>query len=373
MTDNNTQVNSIFTDTPPALPPDQHSDGDDGNTSNSNVLSSPLRFKFHGTASEYFGIWIVNIALTIITLSLYSPWAKVRRLRYFYQNTEFYQRRFDFTGVPTRILIGRLIAIGIWAIYAVSSNMDLRFAIAGMILLYAAIPWLLRATLRFSARNSKFSNSRFYFSGTTGGVYKQAVLGFLISIFSLGIFSPVGIWLYKRYVFDHLHAGQLQFKLNTDWSSYMTAVYIPMFVLGSAFILIIIFGGMSIVGFYSGSNALISSIVGLYFLALFLVFPWIQARIYIATWNGVSIGESQFKTECTAGRYTWIIASNWLARIFSFGLMTPWADIRLRRYQVDSMLLLLNDDPDQLVNMSQGDPSALAEEISDIFDFDISL
>ncbi len=27
--------------------------------------------------------------LTIITLSLYAPWAKVRRLRYFYGNTEF--------------------------------------------------------------------------------------------------------------------------------------------------------------------------------------------------------------------------------------------------------------------------------------------
>ncbi|MEZ2439585.1 DUF898 family protein, partial [Acinetobacter baumannii] len=25
-------------------------------------------FKFHGNASEYFGIWIVNILLTIITL-----------------------------------------------------------------------------------------------------------------------------------------------------------------------------------------------------------------------------------------------------------------------------------------------------------------
>lgn len=46
-------------------------------------------FKFHGNASEYFGIWIVNILLTIITLSLYAPWAKVRRLRYFYGNTEF--------------------------------------------------------------------------------------------------------------------------------------------------------------------------------------------------------------------------------------------------------------------------------------------
>ncbi|WP_373776122.1 DUF898 family protein, partial [Neisseria dentiae] len=40
------------------------------------------RFEFHGNAGEYFNIWIVNIFLTIITLGIYGPWAKVRRLRY---------------------------------------------------------------------------------------------------------------------------------------------------------------------------------------------------------------------------------------------------------------------------------------------------
>ncbi|WP_079851668.1 DUF898 family protein, partial [Acinetobacter baumannii] len=79
-------------------------------------------FKFHGNASEYFGIWIVNILLTIITLSLYAPWAKVRRLRYFYGNTEFFERRFDFTGIPTKILIGRLIALGIYVAFSISSQ-----------------------------------------------------------------------------------------------------------------------------------------------------------------------------------------------------------------------------------------------------------
>jgi hypothetical protein len=40
--------------------------------------------EFTGTAGEYFGIWIVNILLTIVTVGFYSAWAKVRRKRYFY-------------------------------------------------------------------------------------------------------------------------------------------------------------------------------------------------------------------------------------------------------------------------------------------------
>ena len=34
-------------------------------------------FKFTGKASEYFGIWIVNLFLSLITLGIYSAWAKV--------------------------------------------------------------------------------------------------------------------------------------------------------------------------------------------------------------------------------------------------------------------------------------------------------
>ncbi len=43
--------------------------------------------RFTGTGRGYFGIWIVNLALTLFTLGLYSPWAKVRRIPYFYGNT----------------------------------------------------------------------------------------------------------------------------------------------------------------------------------------------------------------------------------------------------------------------------------------------
>ena len=52
-------------------------------------------FTFTGTAREYFGIWIVNVLLTIITLGVYSAWAKVRRQRYFYGNTWLAGANFD--------------------------------------------------------------------------------------------------------------------------------------------------------------------------------------------------------------------------------------------------------------------------------------
>lgn len=332
------------------------------------------RFKFHGDTMEYFGIWIVNILLTIVTLSLYAPWAKVRRLRYFYGNTEFFRRRFDFTGIPSKILIGRLIAIGIYGAFSISSQYSMIATAVGFVLLYAAVPWLVRATMRFTARNSKFGNSRFYFAGTTKESYKIFFLSIAIYICTLGIFSPVAIWLYKRYYFDHLYAGQLQFKMHADWSAFMGAVYVPILM---SFGLMIVFGifYFAILGSIIGYSAQFFGVgfVALYILAGLFIYPLIAARIFITTWNNTTVGDSQFKSDCNQWRYAWIVASNWIVKILSVGLMSAWAAIRLYRYQIESMSLILNDDPDQLMNLAQEEQSALAEEISDIFDIDVSL
>jgi len=332
------------------------------------------RFKFHGKAGEYFGIWIVNILLTIITLSLYAPWAKVRRLRYFYGNTEFFRRRFDFTGIPTKILIGRLIALGIYVAFSVTSQYSITATIVGFVILYAAVPWLIRATLRFTARNSKFGNSRFYFGGTTKESYKVFILSILVYIGTLGIFSPVAIWFYKKYYINHLYAGQLNFKLHADWSAYMSAVYIPIFMSFGVMIVfgIVYFGLIGSIAEYSPSFIGVGFVL-MYLLIGLFIYPLIAARIFITTWNNTTVGSSQFKTDCNQWRYAWIIASNWILKILSIGLMSAWAAVRLHKYQVESMSLILHDDPDQLMNLAQQEQSALAEEISDIFDIDVSL
>lgn len=337
-------------------------------------MGKEFRFRFHGKAMEYFGIWIVNILLTIATLSLYAPWAKVRRLRYFYNNTEFFHRFFDFTGVPTKILIGRLVALSIWGVFALASYMELAIAAFGGLIIYLAMPWLVRATIRFTSRNSKFGNSRFYFEGSTKEAYKQFFIAALIVIFTLGIFTPVAIWLYKRYTLNHLYAGQLKFHLKADWPSYMAAVYIPFLM----FLGVLLTCGILLVVSIPLESLMVGAYIQYFVLILYLggllfMVPLIQARLFITTWNNTTLSSSAFKTDCNQWRYAWIIASNWLLKIVSLGLLSAWAAIRLYRYQVENMTLLLQDDPNLMINIAQQDHSAIAEEISDIFDLDISL
>ena len=63
-------------------------------------------FTFTGNTRDYFGIWIVNVLLTIVTLGVYSAWAKVRRQRYFYGNTWLAGSSFEYHAKPIKILVG---------------------------------------------------------------------------------------------------------------------------------------------------------------------------------------------------------------------------------------------------------------------------
>jgi len=79
-------------------------------------------FEFTGDGWEYFKIWIVNLLLTILTLGIYSAWAKVRRLHYFYRNTLLAGASFEYHGTPIAILKGRLIAFALFLVYTLAGT-----------------------------------------------------------------------------------------------------------------------------------------------------------------------------------------------------------------------------------------------------------
>lgn len=123
-------------------------------------------FAFTGNAGEYFRIWIVNLFLSIITLGVYSPWAKVRKKRYFYGNTWVAEANFDYHGDPVAILKGRIVAVLALVAYNVVEHYLPRFGAVTVILLMIGAPWLIVRSLKFNAVNSSYRNLRFHFSST---------------------------------------------------------------------------------------------------------------------------------------------------------------------------------------------------------------
>jgi len=127
-----------------------------------------LPFEFRGNGGEYFRIWIVNLLLTIVTLGIYSAWAKVRRLRYFYGNTYLDGHSFEFHGRPLAILKGRLIVFAAYLVFAFSAQLKPAIAFVMIPLAIFGVPWIIMKSRLFQTRMTSYRNIRFNFHGTYG-------------------------------------------------------------------------------------------------------------------------------------------------------------------------------------------------------------
>src|SRR5260221_14229866 len=91
-------------------------------TPQSSSARTPEPLHFTGSGAEYFGIWIVNLLLTIVTLGVYSAWAKVRRVEWFFLATEQAGAGFDFFVSPGRVPVGG----GVGPVVVVALNYSVR-------------------------------------------------------------------------------------------------------------------------------------------------------------------------------------------------------------------------------------------------------
>jgi uncharacterized membrane protein YjgN (DUF898 family) len=152
------------------------------------------RFKFSGEAAEFFGIWFVNNLLMVLTLGIYSPWAKVRTLQYFYGNTHLANGSFQFTANPLIILRSRIIAVLLFVLYMVSdmaseevgSTLGTIVFITMVVAYFIFAPVLTVYIMSFRLRYSAWRGMAFKFNKDFKGAYRVylAPLSLLILFFA---------------------------------------------------------------------------------------------------------------------------------------------------------------------------------------------
>src|SRR5690242_11019356 len=177
-------------------------------------------FEFRGSGGEYFRIWIVNFALSIVTLGIYSAWASVRTRRYFYANTWLAGSPFEYSAQPLPILRGRLIAALAFACYILASRISpwLQLAAAGAIAL--VMPWLLVRGLAFRARYSSWRGLPFRFEPDFKGAYGWFLAAYLLMLPTLGFIYP---WIKARqqeWTVQNHRYGNAAFDFHGDVGDY---------------------------------------------------------------------------------------------------------------------------------------------------------
>ena len=338
---------------------------------------------FTGKGSEYFRIWIVNLVLTILTLGVYSAWAKVRRLQYFYRHTRLAGSGFDYHGDPIAILRGRMVGLVLFGLYAAISYVQFWVAVAILASLALVMPWLVSRSLKFRLHNSSYRGIRFRFNGSAPSAYWVFLALPIFTVLSLFLLGPLWHHRIKRYQFANAAYGRTPFTFRAEvgdfYVTYVVAVAAMMAFMFTLFIGIVIIGVVAALA--NGPVAapetpsmppgfLIIFIAG-YVLAILTVQSITASRIQNTVWNTSRLGSHGFICEIRWFKLFGIALTNLLATVLTLGLFRPFAQVRLARYLAGAIVMTPSGPLDNLLAAETEDVSAVGEEAVGFFDLDV--
>jgi len=349
----------------------------------STAVPQPLRFI--GTGTEYFGIWIVNLLLTIVTLGVYSAWAKVRRLQYFYRHTELAGSSFDFHGSAVKILIGRILALAMLLLYNFSVRLHSLFTLVVIAMLAIVMPWLLRNSFRFRLYNASWRGIRFHFRGSVGGAYRVFLLNGFLTLITLYIMAPFMHQRVKAYQHGNSWFGQTRFSFHARVGQFYL-VYLALLAAIVAFVVVLGVAGVGSAfmtlfqvqqhGGHVDPRVVIRAVVILYAGLILLgisIGPAFSAVVTNLIWNNTRLGEHRIECAISPLRLIWITVSNLVLVVLTLGFFIPWAMVRINRYRLESIRLVPAGDLQAFVAAESEAVGAIGEETAAVFDFDISL
>ena len=341
----------------------------------------PLRF--NGEGSEYFGIWIVNLLLSILTLGIYSAWAKVRRLKYFYRNTRLADGGFDFHASPVNILKGRIIGLALFLVYNYIWNFSIIAGFVVLALLMVIVPPLLRSALRFRMVNSSYRGLRFGFNGDMRGAYEVFLFYPLLCLVTLYLLVPYAHRQIKRYQGNHSWYGSADFNFDAAVGSFYK-IYLVCFGL-------LLLGPIAMAGL-GGFGGLLADaqdpervqefvtrflVLGVlvFVLMYLLIQPYYTSRFQNLIWNNLKLDDRlHFESALPVRALFWVQLTNMIGLILTLGLFKPWADVRVARLRIESINAVTESgDLESFVNDPRLSESAVGAETADFFDFDIGL
>lgn len=335
-----------------------------------------MRFSFTGTGSEYFRIWIMNLVLTVLTLGIYSAWAKVRRMQYFYRNTRLNESSFDYHGTPVAILKGRLIAVGLFAAYYTFLKFMPLMGLAIGLCIALIMPFLLVISFRFRLYNSSYRGLRFGFTGSIKSAYFTFLALPVFTVLTLYLLAPFTHQRIKAYQHNNTRFGQSEFTFNAGVGSFYKVYFFTLMQL----VLIIVLLGFGAYRILKGAmahipgEAVIGIIFAVYMLLIFaslIVVPYFISRIQNLIWNHTALVEHRFSSALSARGMTWIMISNFIFIILTLGLFKPFADIRMARYRIEHLALLPAGSIADFIAAEQEQVSAAGTETAEFFDVDI--
>lgn len=300
-----------------------------------------LPLEFVGSASAYFRVWIVNLCLSLLTLGLYSPWAKVRNKQHLYGQMRLDGTPFRYLAPPLAILKGRLIAaVLITGFYAVT-HLYLSLRWYGVLIVAAGLPWILVRARAFEAHHSAFRNLRFGFGGTYSGAFTNLGLAAIQAVTVFGL--PWAYCRVKNYFVGHLCFGDVRARVhcpgNRLFVPFLLTLVIGVVCLGVVFVEV----GWVFAREREFADWMLPACLAPLYLGYALAYSLLKARALNLLWRRTRLGPLHFEPSYRARDLLLIYLTNTFAVVASLGLLVPWAAVRLARYRTEGLSVFADD------------------------------
>jgi uncharacterized membrane protein YjgN (DUF898 family) len=378
---------------------------------NQTLVRHQHAFTFYGSGVEYFRIWLANILLTLLTFGVYSAWAKVRRMKYFYENTELLGARFGYHADPKKIFTGRLLAILTVGGFYLAAYFYPVIEPLGSIIWVAALPVLLSLALYFGLRNTSYRGLNFAFVGTVKQSYQTlwlpltlALLGLIALALVMNHLAPgtMGLYLgilvfvtyllfpilvmplfhaqWKRYAHMHSFYGNVPFSFDATVKQYAKAyigcifVFLGIMIAFGLLALLVVAGILGKTSAASKSSSIARNLPEIFAVIVFLyavlltMTPYMKAVFFNLAWRNTQFGAHKFRAALPLWGMVGLAASNLILVLLSLGFYRPFAVIRTQKYLLEHLYIeSIGDDMEIFKAIDKTNPKPFAEGALDLF------
>lgn len=324
-----------------------------------------LELRFTGRATEYFRIWIIGVALSLLTLGVYSAWAKVRSQQYFYRHTWLDGSSFEYTASPRELLRGRVVLAALLAALFALQVSFTPAALITLVLVFAVTPWVVVRANAFRARSSVYRNVPLQLEASLREAYSVFLRGYLTTIASCGLAYPGARWRRLELIVDGLRYGAERFHWSTSRDEFF-AIYLraALIMLPSIALAVLASDMPALVGL---SSKVIS------YATLLVATVYLRTAMSNLIYGGMRVGPHRLRSEQRFWSLCCIYFTNSLAVLATLGLAIPWAKVRLARYRVGSLALVARGPLDVTARLDPSRRRGYGEAAADLGGIDLGI
>jgi uncharacterized membrane protein YjgN (DUF898 family) len=387
------------------------------------------RLRFSGTGGEYFRVWIVNVLLSIVTLGLYTPWARRRTARWFYDHTLIASSPLEFTAPLRKMVFSFILFALLYIAYQIAAETGQETMVLFFIIAAAALaPYIWGSAMRFRLASTRWRGLQLHFAAGWKDVYLASWPIFVMAAtwiaISVGlemlaadlgapaVRKPRGVQFpvvsppmwglialgvivsllciirvefnYKSLLVLRAGIGKQRGRWKPVYSDFVRIWVATVAVLLAGIALILALGAGALYTLQTlFSNArgpamfmLILVTVLAVFLALILVSAparaYREARMFKLIWSNVGLSQiARFKCDLKHWPFVRLRLKNLLLTLLTLGFYRPFARVSEYRMKADSVTLHVKGGLDQLVGDLVKQQEGIGDALADAAGLDI--